>query len=370
MRRILLGLTGSVATVLYEKLIKELQKLGPVDVILTEKAKHFIDFPRLCDALEANDGCLLTEEDEWTWRRDGKIYTKWQKDDDVLHIQLRDNHSAFVIAPCSANTLAKLANGMCDNLLTSVARAWDLNRPLIIAPAMNTHMWEHPITEEHLKKYSSFSNNNWVIHPQSKMLACKTNGKGALAEISTIVDVVYQSLKWTFPLTTGYCPGIPVGNHPGAFAVKRKNSTHTGVDLYVHKDAPITPVEDGRIVAIEHFTGPKDNSPWWLDTDCMLVEGASGVICYGEMAPCSWLKIGDKVTRSNTVLGYVLQVIPDKYDHPELVGRGWKKSMLHLELYPHKIYKPSDGYEKNKDILIDPTPYLINSIGCPSTLLK
>jgi len=64
----------------------------------------------------------------------------------VLHIDLAKWADIFVIAPCSANTLAKLAYGICDNLLTSVARAWDADRPLVIAPAMNTHMWTHPHT--------------------------------------------------------------------------------------------------------------------------------------------------------------------------------------------------------------------------------
>jgi phosphopantothenoylcysteine decarboxylase len=371
MKKILLGLTGSVATVLYEKLVKELQKVGDVSIVLTEKAEHFV--PDTFDGVK-----VYRERQEWRWPRFGdedRYSDKWQKDDNILHISLRDKYSAFVIAPCSANTLAKLANGMCDNLLTSVARAWDRNRPLIIAPAMNTHMWDHPITEEHLKKFQTFSDNNWVIYPQKKMLACKTEGMGALAEISTITDVVYNSLKWTFPMVMRWgtdqkgCQGIPVGNHPGAFAVKRKNSTHTGVDLYANIDEQVFPVEDGTVVAIEPFTGPKDNSPWWLDTDCVLVEGASGVVCYGEIRPNHMLRVGRKVIRARTVIGTVLPVIPeDAPQHPELPG--WKPSMLHMELYPHGYYKPSDGYGHSFDYLQDPTPYLIDSTGAPTTLFK
>ena len=383
MKRILLGLTGSVATVLYEKLIKELQTIGPVDVILTEKAKHFIDgdIHSILEAYYIKTGIVTsvyTETDEWTWNHYGEFDIKmhhWRKDDEVLHIKLRDNHSALVIAPCSANTMAKFANGMCDNLLTSVARAWDLNRPFIIAPAMNTHMWNHPITKEHLRKFVSFGSNNRVVFPQEKMLACKTKGMGALADISSIVGEVQSALKWAFPLLMRAdkefkgCHGIPVGKHPGAFSAKRKNSTHTGVDLYTHVGDQVFPVEDGTVVAIEPFTGPRDNSPWWLDTDCILVEGASGVICYGEICPNVMLRVGDRVKRAYTKLGAVMQVIPNnRPQHPEI--EGWKPSMLHMELYPHRYYKPSDGYGNSFNYLQDPTPYLLESTGAPTKLFR
>ena len=66
----------------------------------------------------------------------------------MLHIELRKLASILIIAPLSANTMGKIANGLCDNLLTCIARCWDLKRnPFIVAPAMNTMMYEHPITE-------------------------------------------------------------------------------------------------------------------------------------------------------------------------------------------------------------------------------
>ena len=82
------------------------------------------------------------DEDEWTaWTT---------RDDNVLHIELRKVSNILLIAPLSANTMGKLANGLCDNLLTSVSRCWDVkskSKPFIVAPAMNTMMYEHPITE-------------------------------------------------------------------------------------------------------------------------------------------------------------------------------------------------------------------------------
>lgn len=81
---------------------------------------------------------VLKDEDEWSC---------WSKrEDPVLHIDLRKWADVLLVAPLSANTLAKLANGLCDNLLTCVARAWDFSRPLLVAPAMNTLMWESPFT--------------------------------------------------------------------------------------------------------------------------------------------------------------------------------------------------------------------------------
>ena len=70
--------------------------------------------------------------------------------DAVVHIELRKWGDLVLVAPCTANTLAKLAVGLCDNLASSVLRAWDPRKPVIVAPAMNAVMWAHPATAEHL----------------------------------------------------------------------------------------------------------------------------------------------------------------------------------------------------------------------------
>lgn len=69
-----------------------------------------------------------------------------------MHIELRKWADCLLIAPLSANTMAKISNGLCDNLLTNVARAWDYNKPMILAPAMNTMMYENPITKKQITK--------------------------------------------------------------------------------------------------------------------------------------------------------------------------------------------------------------------------
>lgn len=377
--KILLGLTGSVASILYKKLIEDLQKVGEVEVILTDRAKHFVSN----DFLKGVK--VWTDKDEWQWKDDEatkhsfttSYKTKWEKNDRVLHIELRDNASALVIAPCSANTLAKLANGICDNLLTSVARAWDMNRPIIIAPAMNTHMWNHPVTRQHIATIKSFSKNVHIVQPQSKMLACNTEGMGALAEISNITEILETALQWHFPLhdawdTEPKCSGIPQAGHPGAFLTTRKHHTHTGVDLYTTDGQSINAVEDGTIVAIEDFTGVSQQSPWWEDTKCILIEGASGVVCYGEMEPAMGMSVGRKVSRGDFI-GCVKRVIKLGKERPDIDGHS--TSMLHVEIYKHGTYRsfeenPKLGPLSDWSVLIDPTPFLMNSTNRPKRLLK
>lgn len=104
----------------------------------------------------------------------------------MLHIELRKWAHALVVAPLDANTLAKLAHGLSDNLLTCVARAWDFSRPFVVCPAMNTFMWEHPFTAQQLGALESLGVQQ--IPPISKKLACGDTGCGALAHVTDIVS--------------------------------------------------------------------------------------------------------------------------------------------------------------------------------------
>jgi phosphopantothenoylcysteine decarboxylase len=124
--------------------------------------------------------------------------------DPVEHITLRDWATACVIAPLSAHSLAKFANGLCDDTLSCIVRAWKFGhdgKPLILAPAMNVAMWEHPITAQQLKQIVSFGTRPdrckscvHIVSPQEKMLACGEIGIGAMAEVSLIVDTVSRLL--------------------------------------------------------------------------------------------------------------------------------------------------------------------------------
>lgn len=347
MRHILLGMTGSVATVLAPKLVRGLQEQSDkVTAIMTQSSKCFY---RASD-LEHETGIRAhVDKDEWP--------DQWKKGDPVLHIDLRKQASALVIAPISANTLAKIANGLCDNLLTSVARAWDFTRPFIIAPAMNTLMWQHRVTKRHIETLRGWGVE--IVSPQSKVLACKDEGEGAMAEIREILYVLKNSLCWAPPLYS--CSGVPVDGHPGSFGVKRKHSHHTGLDLYTEDHAKVYAVESGRVVNVERFTGPQDNSPWWNDTDAILVEGPTGVICYGEVEPMEHVR-RDAIIRRGQPFAFVKRVLKEGKERLDIPGHS--TSMLHLELYPHGTKECSKSWKLDQgkpDDLLDPTPYLFEA---------
>lgn len=168
--KILHGLTGSVATTLYPKMQKAYKDhKHEAEYVVTKSAGYF--------GIKKHSQGVYFDEYEWMG------YETFKK---VLHIELVKNNDMFVIAPLSANTLAKIANGICDNLLTCVARAWDFDKPFTVAPAMNTKMWNHPITQEHIAKIKSWGIK--VIEPVSKELFCGDVGIGAMADISTIFE--------------------------------------------------------------------------------------------------------------------------------------------------------------------------------------
>ena len=110
------------------------------------------------------------------------------------YVQLVEWADTAVVAPLSANSLAKLSMGLCDNVVTSVARCWPMReRPLLLAPAMNTKMWEHPATRQQLAALEAMGAR--VLAPVSKRLACGDVGTGAMAGVDDIVAAVLQSAR-------------------------------------------------------------------------------------------------------------------------------------------------------------------------------
>lgn len=187
--RFLWACTGSVATVKVPLGVALLRERGhEVSVVATEHgntmltkgpAERYTKQPEVFGAL----GAVLSDQDEWP-----SDYTVGR--DSVLHIELRKWADVLVVAPMSANTMAKLANGMCDNLLTSVFRCWDFaNKPVFLCPAMNTMMWDNPFTARHLRALGEIPNVH-VIPPISKTLACRDVGVGAMEEVEEIVRIV------------------------------------------------------------------------------------------------------------------------------------------------------------------------------------
>ncbi|XP_068927241.1 phosphopantothenoylcysteine decarboxylase isoform X2 [Petaurus breviceps papuanus] len=114
------------------------------------------------------------------------------RSDPVLHIDLRRWADLLVVAPLDANTMGKVASGICDNLLTCVIRAWDRAKPLLFCPAMNTAMWEHPITGQHVEQLKGFGYTE--VPCVAKKLVCGDEGLGAMAEVKTILGKVKEIL--------------------------------------------------------------------------------------------------------------------------------------------------------------------------------
>jgi murein DD-endopeptidase MepM/ murein hydrolase activator NlpD len=147
--------------------------------------------------------------------------------------------------------------------------------------------------------------------------------------------------------------GLPLLPHLGAFSANRQHHTHEGVDFYVPDGTPVHAVEDGAVVGVMPFTGVAAGCDWWHDTDAVLVEGATGVVVYGEITPA--VKNGDSVKRGD-VVGHIKQVLKE--------DKGRPMSMLHLELHKHgtrDVYEWTDKTGR-PDSLLDPTPHLLNTV--------
>ena len=181
MKKIILGVTGSVAAIKTNELIAGLSQIGKIRIVVTHAAEYFIHHE--LDIIKQKDISIYRDQDEWPNNKD--VY---QIGDPILHIEMRRWADCLVIAPIDANTLAKMSYGFCDNLLTSIIRAWDYDKPLIVCPAMNTMMWENKPTQEHIKILESRGVN--IIKPIEKQLACQDFGMGAMAHIEDIIKWV------------------------------------------------------------------------------------------------------------------------------------------------------------------------------------
>ncbi|QHE94561.1 hypothetical protein PI93_024190 [Pandoraea fibrosis] len=180
-RHVLLGTTGSIGAKDTVKLIELLSKKHEVQVIASAPSLAFFDL-----ATARRRATIHTDEDDWyVWR---------QRGDQILHISLRNWADIFVIAPTTANTLGKLASGICDNLLTTTCRAWQIrSKPLLVAPSMNKFMWEHPLTDMHLERLRAWKIG--VIPPREKWLAGGDFGPAAMATPEHVVAHVEHALS-------------------------------------------------------------------------------------------------------------------------------------------------------------------------------
>lgn len=180
-KTVLLGITGGIAAYKVCELIRMYKKNGlNVKVIATPNALNFVTELTLS---------TLSDNKVYTDNFDIKEYKP-------EHISLCDDGDIMVIAPASANTISKIADGICDNLLTSVVCAF--NKPVIIAPAMNTNMWNNPFVQANIKKLEE--NGYHILNPENGFLACGTEGQGRLCDLDKIYSKTTELLKHTQPL--------------------------------------------------------------------------------------------------------------------------------------------------------------------------
>jgi phosphopantothenoylcysteine decarboxylase/phosphopantothenate--cysteine ligase len=176
-KKILVAVTGSIAIYKTLELIRLYIKAGAVvKVIMTESAKKFIN-PITFEAISQNK--VLDESSE-----------NWDKNQEYNHIDIGKWSDIFVIAPASANTINKLANGIADNLLLQTALAYP--RIKLLSPAANTNMIKNPITQESLRKLKLC--NFEIVSTVTKELVCKDVGDGAMAEPADIFDATCRKL--------------------------------------------------------------------------------------------------------------------------------------------------------------------------------
>lgn len=176
-KTILIGITGGIAAYKICELIRRFKKQGAnIRVVCTPNALNFVTKLTLQN-LSQNE-VYIEEFDVKDWKPE--------------HISLADEADIMLIAPATANTISKIAQGFADNLLTSVACAF--SKKIIIAPAMNCNMWNNPIIQENLKKLAARGIE--ILEPEKGFLACGYTGKGRLCSIDKLFDAVKENLDY------------------------------------------------------------------------------------------------------------------------------------------------------------------------------
>ena len=176
-RKIVLGVTGGIAAYKAAELVRELVKAqAEVHVVMTRNAQAFIT-PLTFQTLSGNP--VTTE------------LFNLIAESEIGHIALADRAEVLVIAPATANIIGKIAAGIADDMLTTIVMA--TQAPVLLAPAMNVHMWENPICQENIQRLRSRGYH--FIDPEAGELACGYEGIGRLAEIPVIVEEIRALLS-------------------------------------------------------------------------------------------------------------------------------------------------------------------------------
>lgn len=181
-KKVLIGISGGIAVYKMCSLINKLKKNGAIPkVIMTESATKFVS-PLTFQSL-TNEKVHIDMFDV-------------AKETDIEHIKLADWCDLFLLAPATYNTINKIASGIADNLLTTVVSALPKDTPVLIASAMNCHMWENPILQNNLDRLREIKiseNNKYnFVGPAKGKLVCGYEGEGVLVDIDEIIKCIDQ----------------------------------------------------------------------------------------------------------------------------------------------------------------------------------
>lgn len=421
-RSITLIHTWSIASVKARDIFQEASQIGfiPRYIHATQSAIPFVidgilrrcldpqAYTKICE--ELSEQTQISQEQLWDilWKyapEIQKIYTAWEPSlassfgrgvREIQHITSA-RVGSILVAPASANMLARIANGTTDNFALEVIRAFNPSEwgRVFIAPAMNTQMLHDPAIQDIVLKLQSpqFAQKYIILPTLEKILACGEIGDGAMLDPLSIFKAIreyYSKSKiqpWTkkiygkasdIPLdeiessnlqkqyleTLWYRPIFPLKYYPfiiptwdgqNAFAAHRKHDIHTGIDLFWEPGEEVLSMTEGIVTDIRWFTGEKANisSPWWHDTSAVFVRTPIGVIVYGEIEPTVQIWDTLKPWQPLWKLTKVLNK-PESFPYP--------KTMLHLELYESGFPDGTDAVEwhytekKWYDITLHPEP--------------
>lgn len=191
-KKIVLGISGGIACYKSVSLARLFIKAGAsVSTVMTESATRFVQ-PLTFQAVTGQQVFYDMFSDDFH--------------ENIGHIAVPENADCFVIAPATANIIAKIAHGIADDFLSTAVLV--NNAPIWLAPAMNTNMWEKPIVQDNIKQLKDRGVS--IIDPVSGLLACQTIGLGKMAEPDSIFDQVIKSFTNRTDTPKGLLEGVPV----------------------------------------------------------------------------------------------------------------------------------------------------------------
>jgi phosphopantothenoylcysteine decarboxylase len=217
MSRIVLGVTASVAAIKVTEIVGDMiSSHHEVKLVSTRNSLHFYDPIEIANKFKNSSSLLAIVSDGDEWIGSGTNH-RYQRGDEILHIELRRWADILVVAPMDANTLGKFALGLAEGCLASLWRSWDWTKPVVLVPSMNTNMWIHPVTCRHLKTLAedigvkfdntqitigniiAFINSKQsklnIVTPIEKTLACGDYGMGAMASSTDILKAIASCLS-------------------------------------------------------------------------------------------------------------------------------------------------------------------------------